>query len=191
MDSAQRNKKGFTLVELLVVVAIIGILATIGMVMYAGAQKSGRIAKRIQDLKAIQTALELYYSVNKTYPVVTLNTDTGWRSECSSWGGYASDLVIPNPAGYPSFVPNYMPAFPSDPRMDKTTSRHCYLYRSNGTDYKLLDHWIDEFSSNDYQSQKNFLDPLRDGGADQCKLDGTNFWAWAVYSSPTVCLLNW
>lgn len=188
---AQRKSGGFTLIELLVVISIIAILSAVGLVVFTGVQKSGRIAKRIQDLKAIQTALELYYSANKTYPVAILNQDTGHRSECTNWGGYVADQVIPNPAGYPSFIPNYMPAFPSDPSMNKDTSQSCYLYRSNGADYELLDHQIAEFNANDYQSQKNLQDPVRDGGADRCKVDGTGFWAWAIYSSPTVCLLGW
>lgn len=184
--------RGFTLVELLVVITIIAILATIGLVMYGSVQKQARMAKRIEDLKAIQTALEVYYSVNKTYPVVTLNTDTGWRSECVTGGSRASDQVVPNPAGYPSFVPNYMPAFPSDPQMDKTAPEHrCYVYRSNGTDYKLIDHQIKEFTSDDYKSQPNLIDPARDGGGDNCKVDGAAPWAWAVWSSATsACWLN-
>ncbi|MDD5416259.1 MAG: type II secretion system protein [Candidatus Daviesbacteria bacterium] len=179
-----KSARGFTLVELLIVISIIAILSTVGLVIYSGVQKSARAAKRTQDLKAIQTALEVYYSVNKTYPVVTLGTDTGWRSECSSWGGYAADQVVPNPVGYPSFVPNYMPGFPQDPSMNKDTSASCYIYRSNGADYTILDHSIAEFSSNDYQSQKNLISPARDGGSDCSKVDGTGIWSWGLYSSP-------
>lgn len=183
------NKKGFTLVELLVVITIIAILATIGLTIYGGARKSARTAKRIQDLKAIQTALEVYYSVNKTYPVVYLGVDTGFRSECG-WGNFPSDQVVPNPAGYPSFVPNYMPVFPSDPSMKKDTSQSCYIYRSNGTDYEILDHEIEEFTNKDYLQQKNLISPQRDGGTAPCNVeeDGARIWSWALFSS---CVPSW
>ncbi len=56
-------KKAFTLLELLVVIGIIGILVALGTVSYSTAQKKARDAKRKNDLKAIQNALEQYYSV--------------------------------------------------------------------------------------------------------------------------------
>src|SRR3989344_4336268 len=63
------NKKGFTLIELLVVIAIIGLLSTLAVVALSSAREKARDAKRLGDLKQIQTALELYYSENTAYPI--------------------------------------------------------------------------------------------------------------------------
>ncbi|MEI6835477.1 MAG: prepilin-type N-terminal cleavage/methylation domain-containing protein [Candidatus Falkowbacteria bacterium] len=62
------HKKGFTLIELLVVVAIIGLLATLSMVALNNARARSRDAKRVADVKQMQTALELYFNDQGTYP---------------------------------------------------------------------------------------------------------------------------
>lgn len=61
-------RKGFTLPELLVVMSIIGTLATVGTVSYSSARASARDVKRVSDLKQVQTALELYFENNSSYP---------------------------------------------------------------------------------------------------------------------------
>ena len=171
------QNRGFTLVELLVVISIIAILSVIGITVFTGVQKGARNTKRISDMRAIVLALEQYYNNpvnNFQYP----NPGGGWRSECNAWGGYTSDQVIPG------LAPNYLASFPSDPRMDKTNSTSCYLYQSNGTDYTLLDHNIEEFinSRSDYVGYKPFIDPTRDGGPDGCAVDynpsSPNIWSW-------------
>lgn len=64
---------GFTLLELLVVVGIIAILVSLAAVAYNTAQKSTRDSRRRADIKAVQNALEQYYSANTfVYPA----TDT-------------------------------------------------------------------------------------------------------------------
>jgi len=63
-----KNKKGFTLIELLVVVAIIGLLATLSIVALNNARARARDARRVADVKQIQTALELYYNDQGQYP---------------------------------------------------------------------------------------------------------------------------
>jgi|GEM_PF-1008553 len=59
---------GFTLIELLVVIAIVGILASIVLASVNSAKQKGSDAARKGDIKALETAMELYYSKNNTYP---------------------------------------------------------------------------------------------------------------------------
>jgi prepilin-type N-terminal cleavage/methylation domain-containing protein len=62
------NKEGFTLIELLVVIAIIGLLSTLSILALNTARARARDAKRISDVKQIQTALEMYYNDAGDYP---------------------------------------------------------------------------------------------------------------------------
>src|SRR3990167_895161 len=57
----KKRSKGFTLIELLVVIAIIGLLASIVLVAVQGPRVSARDAKRMADMRALQTAMELCY----------------------------------------------------------------------------------------------------------------------------------
>lgn len=71
-----KKQKGFTLIELLVVIAIIGLLSTLAVVALNNARQKSRDAKRISDIKQIQTSLELYFNDANGYPelVTTGNT---------------------------------------------------------------------------------------------------------------------
>ena len=72
----KKNQKGFTLIELLVVIAIIGILSTLSVLALNSARARARDAKRIADIRQIQTALEMYYNENNEYPSSTLALTT-------------------------------------------------------------------------------------------------------------------
>ena len=63
-----KKQQGFTLIELLVVIAIIGLLSTLAVVALNNARQKSRDAKRVSDVKQIQTSLELYYNDNNGYP---------------------------------------------------------------------------------------------------------------------------
>jgi prepilin-type N-terminal cleavage/methylation domain-containing protein len=69
------KNKGFTLFELLVTIAIIGILSAVVAGSFADAQKKGRDARRIGDMDGLQKAAEMYFALEGSYP---LNTTTPW-----------------------------------------------------------------------------------------------------------------
>ena len=63
-----KREKGFTLIELLIVIAMIGVLSTILMVNFVGIRERARDARRKNELRQIQAALEIYRSDIGSYP---------------------------------------------------------------------------------------------------------------------------
>lgn len=123
LDRGTQRQRGFTVVELLVVIVVIGILAAITIVAYNGVQDRGRFSKEQQDLKNIHEALLLYRSDNAgRYP------STG-----GAWMGF--DQVTGD-----SFIPGLSPKYIQViPQMDASLpTNDSYIYASNGTDYILL-----------------------------------------------------
>lgn len=90
------NQRGFTLVELLIVIVIIAILAAITIVAYNGIQARARDAARVQALQQVETALAAYYTDNGQYPVSGGSTITGitsWNTTAdASWNTLATAL---------------------------------------------------------------------------------------------------
>lgn len=72
--SMKQYKKGFTLIELLVVIAIIGILSTLAVVSLGNARVRARDAKRLSDMRAMQSAMEIYYTDQSAYPGASATT---------------------------------------------------------------------------------------------------------------------
>jgi len=65
---ALSKSKGFTLLELLIVVGIIGILISIATISYSSIQKKTRDIKRKDDLNTLQKEFEMYYQTKGSYP---------------------------------------------------------------------------------------------------------------------------
>lgn len=64
------SQKGFTIVELLIVIVVIGILAALVLNTFSGVQKRARDTQRQTDINAIATQLEVYYNDNGGYPLI-------------------------------------------------------------------------------------------------------------------------
>jgi len=82
---AQTNRSGFTLIELIVVVAILGTLATLVMIRFTGAQSSARDTRRQSDVRQYQNALEVYANrSNSLYPVYASAINVTTSSFCNT-----------------------------------------------------------------------------------------------------------
>lgn len=62
------DQRGFTLIEMMVAVAIIGVLAAIAAPIYLGYRERARVTVAIVDIKHIETAINNYYVDNNAYP---------------------------------------------------------------------------------------------------------------------------
>jgi len=89
-----KNQSGFTIVELLIVIVVIGILATLVIVTFAGIQQRARDTQRQTDINAVQGHVEAYYASNGTYPTLGMLTDATWRA-ASTKGLDPAALVDP------------------------------------------------------------------------------------------------
>ena len=105
---APRLRFGFTLLELLVVITIIGLLASVGLASYSRAQARARDARRQSDLTTMRNSLEIYYAENNAY----VSTGDVWRD--------VSDALV-------ELDPTYIRGLPSDPGGSGSVS---YRYRS-------------------------------------------------------------
>ncbi|MEI9913478.1 MAG: prepilin-type N-terminal cleavage/methylation domain-containing protein [Candidatus Saccharibacteria bacterium] len=95
MIKLSKKQNGFTIIELLIVIIVIGILAAIVISTYSGIQVKQRNSKRQTDVQALQTQLEAFYSQNGYYPSLTdINTVT-WRDK-NMTNLNAGDMVDPS-----------------------------------------------------------------------------------------------
>lgn len=110
-----KNKSGFTIVELLIVIVVIAILAAISIVAYNGIQQRARDAERASEVASTQKAIEFYRVDNSSYPLPVGLTENS---------GYTLSAL------QPLLVPKYLPSLPEDPSNGIT-----YQYvRDNATD---------------------------------------------------------
>lgn len=110
------NKKGFTLVELMIVITVIAILATIAVVSFTRVQRQARDTKRKAEVKTLETALQAYYTEKTTYPVSATSVVAG------------TSLAV--------LAPTYMSNVPVAPG-GSTGTNTGYMYISDGTKYAL------------------------------------------------------
>lgn len=128
------KNKGFTLIELVVSMAIIAILAAAGLSSFTTSQIKGRDGRRKSDLNQLSRALELYYNDYGQYPAGTNGLIMSCGGLCiteCNWGAgpFCSSRNTET---------IYMQQLPKDP---SSTSRQYYYY-SSGTTYALYS-WLE------------------------------------------------
>ena len=127
-----QSRTGFTLVELLVVMGIIFLLASVVFVAVNSAREGARDKQRKVDLKNLQLAIELYKEAHGQYPPECPNSTT-WvgPGPLPAWGTQCDDDWISG------LAPNFIPELPEDPT-DEQASGRGYLYQTTGTEYKVI-----------------------------------------------------
>ncbi|HOY56341.1 MAG TPA: prepilin-type N-terminal cleavage/methylation domain-containing protein [bacterium] len=96
----KKNIKGFTLIELLVVISIIGLLSTLAMVALTNARIKARDARRVSDIKQIQTALELYAQDANRYPAILPSVGSVLAYSGNTYMGKIPGNPSPNGCAY-------------------------------------------------------------------------------------------
>lgn len=153
------------MIELLVAIAIIGLLSTIILISVDNARANGRDAFRKFSMKQVESALEIYKHKNGSYP----STGGAWWGESVNGGSRSVSGIN---AYIPNLTPSYILELPRDPAF-VTTAWSGFLYRSDGTNYKLLSHTSgpESFPS----TGQGFYDPIRPT------------WAWMICNSEPAC----
>jgi prepilin-type N-terminal cleavage/methylation domain-containing protein len=136
----KKNTSGFTLIEVIVVIAVLAVLVAMTLFAYGGAQARSRDAKRKTDIANITKALELYYQDNGSYPIPSGTSsviNTNWYSSGdASWTTFSTTLT----------AAKAIDALPVDPINNSssplTTAGRGYAYYAGARCGKVAGQWF-------------------------------------------------
>ncbi len=106
----QKAKRAFTLIELLIVVAIIAILAAIAVPNFLEAQTRSRVSRVLADFRSVATAIESYavdynnyppgYKTAPIYGLMALTTPTAYMTVAYLWDPFRPPGFLPSKSSY-------------------------------------------------------------------------------------------
>jgi len=144
MDDRSRNSKGFTIVELLIVIVVIAILAAISIVAYNGIQTRAENSKTVAAVSAWAKAIQLYKVDNGTYPVIasclgSTSTYTGsYSGRC--WAPETNGTWVVKP-GLATIMAEYIKSAPEpstkNVHTESTQYRGAMYYHISDTDVRM------------------------------------------------------
>jgi prepilin-type N-terminal cleavage/methylation domain-containing protein len=158
--STKSSKLGFTIVELLIVIVIIAVLATIVIITYRSITDRAKFSAEQNDFTSIRAALELYKTDNNDNvpdSSTCVNSNNNYRF---GWCGYAQGT---NDSFIPGLYPKYMRLVPN--LSSSLAQTNTYLYQSknsNGTgagtaQYELIRYKADGLNATETNNNANAM----------------------------------
>ena len=146
LSHARSATQGFTLVELMIAVAVIGILATLSYSSYAGYARRGRTVEALAELSTVRVRLEQYYQDNRNYGStasvcgVTMPAGAAFTYTCNWSTGGTSQTFLVTATGRASVGMNGFVYTVDDSNSQKTTlfegasvTANCWLKKRGET----------------------------------------------------------
>ena len=132
------GSRGFSLLELLVVISILAVLVTVVTLNLSYSQAQTRDTKRQASLVEVQTALALYKNKYGRYPEAcrgpTTGTNVRWSGQLNTsyaCAGSSTQYII-------GLAPEFIPRLPVDPKAVSNTQGYVYTVNSDGSVYKFM-----------------------------------------------------
>lgn len=127
-----RFRKGFTLIELLVVISIIGLLSSVVLASLNSARSKARDARRLEDMRQVSLAIELYRDSTGAYPI---EDRTQRDSSCYTNGNASVAVGKWDVSLAPVVSTGFLPFLPKDPKNTGSATggsnpNYCYVYYS-------------------------------------------------------------
>lgn len=137
-------KRGFTIVELIIVIVVIAILATLTVMSYRSVQRGAVLSKAMTDLSAINDGIKVYHAKKGHYP------RNGWIYSCQ------------NPTAFTTLVGEYIDTVPQAPCKGPANTDDSWLYMGDagGTGYKLIHHNPTSIAAVKEQIPSELRDPV-------------------------------